>query len=117
MNIIKSLLKEREAGRTLIAANGDVISPEKLDRNLIKLYSKKLTDGELSDTTYSAFKDSFISANYYLVDEVLDIFISSTIQEDDEAELEQSKELVPEELEEIGKDEPSDSQDDKFVTY
>ena len=109
MNIIKTLLKEKEAGRTLISANGDIISPAKLDKNLIKAYSQRVSAGELANTTYSTFKEGFIESNFYTVDEILTIFDNSEPADNVDTDVEATDVDTTVDT--------SDDFDDKFVTY
>lgn len=116
MNIIKLLLKEKEAGRTLISANGDIISPAKLDKNLIKVYSQRVSAGELADTTYSTFKESFIESNFYTVDEILTIFDNSETT-DNKATVDEATDVDTTDDPISTSDELNDPLDGKFVTY
>lgn len=115
MNIIKTLLKEKEAGRTLISANGDIISPAKLDKNLIKVYSQRVSAGELADTTYSTFKEGFIESNFYTVDEILTIFDNSESVDNETTDNEVADPVNIADTTATTNDDLDES--DKFVTY
>ena len=81
MNIIKSLEKQLEVGKNLVAENGEVFGAEKLQKKALKEYNLLVKKGEVNPMEVS-FKDFFYDSfeDYITVEEVI-AFIKQPFEE------------------------------------
>lgn len=72
MNLIKSLERQLEDGKNLVAENGEVFGAEKLQKKALKEYNLLVKKGEV-DPMQVSFKDFFYDSfeDYLTVEEVI----------------------------------------------
>ena len=72
MNLIKSLEKQLEEGKNLVAENGEIFGAEKLQKVALKEFNALVKKKEI-DPMEKSFKEFFFDSyeNYLTVDEVI----------------------------------------------
>ena len=71
MNIIKTLTKQKELGKTIILVDGNIISEDKIIQANMKEYLAGLKDGTIEPSTSLTEYSSQNEAEYLTVDDLI----------------------------------------------
>lgn len=82
MNIVKLLKKQKENGKEIVMANGDIISKDEISKSNLKSYLAGIKDGSIKpDVSLAAYSEEN-SNDQVSVDELIDFIEGKDSEEE-----------------------------------